>query len=692
MKRDSLRRIFFSFIIFCLLSVHTTFVFSQTISVDVSDVIRTIPPNAVGININYLMDGSYISSNTQSATTNTLRNMGIKFLRYPGGEKSDNYLWAKSPYTKSNPIMALTGSCQWPSGDSRFVNSDYATAKTVVLDFDEFVTTYKQVGAEPMIVCAYDAAYYGQSVGVSLPNPCGTKPTLANLLTNAKEWVRYANVTKGYKIKYWCIGNESWNLCDYNGCVSAIQYATDIVIFASAMKSIDPTIKIIVNGRGTSWWQTLLESSAAGYIDYFGVSCYPIYNYTGGYETYRTTSPNLLNEAQTAVNAINTYGSAADKLRIKVITTEFNSIDFGNGWSNANDVGHALVAFEIMGQHLKNAQVDAALFWNTRWVTNTTAAQNICDALDKNSNMNANGLALSIWGNNLLPKLINAISTGTGNNFIKVFSDYDNMTNKLNVFLINKDNISRTVNLNISNYFSNPFYQRYQYNGSNDSDKFPNYSLLDVIPVQITGYPPSFTLPKNSITLFKFGTSGTLASKFISLNADLNNNIVYLSWITGPGNCGSNYYVQSSTDGASWKNIGILKGDCIVNNTGYFFEENIENKMPGNIYYRIEETDKEGFSIYSDVKVVRLLNRKNDLAVKLYSNPVSDWLKLTVSDPGDKRGDIIVRNSYGITIKKILSIQMDSSIKFRIRNIPKGIYFVEVICGNERANLKFIKL
>ncbi len=692
MKRNSLLKILFTLIIFCLLSIRNTFVFSQTISVDVSDVIRTIRPNAVGINMNYLMDGTYISSNTQSATTNTLRNMGMKFLRYPGGEKSDNYLWAKSPYTNSGPIMALTGSCQWPSGDTRFVNSDYTTAKTAVLDFDEFVTTYKGVGAEPMIVCAYDAAYYGQSVGVPLPNPCGAKPTLASLVTNAKEWVRYANITKGYKIKYWCIGNESWNLCDYNGCVSASQYASDIVTFASAMKSIDPTIKIIVNGRGTTWWQTLLQSNASNYIDYLGVSCYPVYNYTGGYETYRTTSPNLLNEAQTAVNAINTYASAADKLRIKVITTEFNSIDFGNGWSNANDVGHSLVAFEIMGQHLKNSQVEAALFWNTRWVTNTTSPQNIYDALDKNSNMNANGLALSIWGNNLLQKLINATSTGTGNNFIKVFSDYDDITNKLNIFLINKDNINRTINLNISNYFSNPFYQRYQYNGANDLDKFPNYSLLDIAPVQLTAYPSSFTLPKNSITLFKFGTSGTLASKLISLHADLNNRVVNLSWKTDRDNCGSNYLVQSSTDGLKWENIGISKADCIVNTSKYFFEESIENKMTANIYYRIEETDKEGFSFYSDVKLIRLPNRKNDLPVKLFSNPVSDWLMLTVSNPGDKKGDIIIRNSYGITVKKILSVHIDSSLRFRIKNFPKGIYFVEVISGSASTNLKFIKL
>ncbi len=678
--------------LFIIIPTPFSFVFSQTISVDASDVIRTIPSNAVGINMNYLMDGTYISSNTQSATANTLKNMGMKFLRYPGGEKSDNYLWSKSPYTHSAPVMALTGSCQWPSGDSRFVNTDYTAARSVVLDFDEFVNTYKQVGAEPMIVCAYDAAYYGQSVGSPLPNPCGAKPTLTNLVTNAKEWVKYANVTKGYHIKYWCIGNESWNLCDYNGCVSASQYATDLVTFASAMKSVDPTIKIIVNGRGTTWWQTLLQSNAAKYIDYLGVSCYPVYNYTNGYETYRTTNPNLLNEAQTAVNAINVYAAAADKARVKVITTEFNSIDFGNGWSSSNDVGHALVAFDIMGQHLKNPQVDAALFWNTRWTTNTTSPQNLYDALDKNSNMNANGLALSIWGNNLLPKLISATSTGTGNNFIKVFSDYDDLTNKLNIFLINKDNISRTVNLNISNYITNPFYQRYQYSGANVADEFPNYLLLDAAPVQIAGYPASFNLPKNSITLFTFGTSSTLASIFISFDARLINGVVNLSWVTDPDNCGSNYHVQSSIDGGNWAETGTLKADCNINNGRYFFVENIENQMTGNIYYRIEEVNKEGISFFSDIKLVRLPDGKKDLTVALLTNPVSDWLQFTVLNPGDKKGQIIIHNIYGSTVKKFPSIQMESALKFRMENLPKGIYFAEVTSGDMRANLKFIKL
>ena len=676
---------------FCLVWSFSTLTFAQNISIDVTDVARTIPSNAIGINMNYLMDGTYISSNTQSETATALKNMGVKFLRYPGGEKSDNYLWSQSPYSHSAPLMTLTGSCQWPSGDSRFVNSDYTTAKTVVLDFDEFVNTYKQVGAEPIIVCAYDAAYYSESVGDPIPNPCGTKPSLSFLVTNAKEWVKYANITKGYKIKYWCIGNESWNLCDYNGCVSAAQYAADIVTFASAMKSVDSTIKIIANGRGTAWWQTLLQSSAARYIDYLGVSCYPIYNYTGGYETYRTTSPNLLNEAQTAVNAINAYSSPADKARIKVITTEYNAIDFGNGWTNSNDVGHSLVVFDIMGQHLKNPQIESALFWNTRWVTNTTSPQNIDDALDKNSNLNASGLALSIWGNNMLPELLNVSSTGSGNNFIKVFADYDNVTNKLNVFMINKDNIDRKINFDISNYITTPFYQRLQYKGTNVSDKFPTYTQLDAVPVQITGYPALFTLPKNSITVFKFSNAGILSAQNISLKAELKNGLVSLNWNRDGAYCEGSYYVQSSDDGIEWNIAGELKANCNVSSNAYSFNDNIENSGSEIKYYRVKHINENGFAIFSNIARVKIL-KINDLQIKIFANPISDWASIAIQSPGAVTGNIIIRDSYGTAIRKLRSVRLESNIKLSTKDFPAGLYYVEVTAGPSHGVVKFIKL
>jgi hypothetical protein len=62
----------------------------------------------------------------------------------------------------------------------------------------------------------------------------------------AAEWVRYANIEKGYHIKYWNIGNEPTL---YTGALGE-NYDTDRFnqewrAFALAMKAVDPTIQLV---------------------------------------------------------------------------------------------------------------------------------------------------------------------------------------------------------------------------------------------------------------------------------------------------------------------------------------------------------------------------------------------------------------------------------------------------------------
>ena len=40
--------------------------------------------------------------------------MGARFLRYPGGEKSDSYLWSVPPYSHSQPTLARWASACRP--------------------------------------------------------------------------------------------------------------------------------------------------------------------------------------------------------------------------------------------------------------------------------------------------------------------------------------------------------------------------------------------------------------------------------------------------------------------------------------------------------------------------------------------------------------------------------------------------
>jgi hypothetical protein len=89
---------------------------------------------------------------------------------------------------------------------------------------DDFIAYCRKIGAEPRIVVRLKG---------------GTPEKAAEL-------VKYANVTMGYGVKYWGIGNEP-DLYEANGLTgySVAQYDTDWRSFAVAMRAIDPKIKLI---------------------------------------------------------------------------------------------------------------------------------------------------------------------------------------------------------------------------------------------------------------------------------------------------------------------------------------------------------------------------------------------------------------------------------------------------------------
>lgn len=61
---------------------------AELISVDTTKVITSLEQRGIGINTNYLMDDDTNRNRAQS-TLSLISQTGAKFLRYPGGEKSD---------------------------------------------------------------------------------------------------------------------------------------------------------------------------------------------------------------------------------------------------------------------------------------------------------------------------------------------------------------------------------------------------------------------------------------------------------------------------------------------------------------------------------------------------------------------------------------------------------------------------
>jgi alpha-N-arabinofuranosidase len=462
------------------------------ISVDAAVITKQLNGYENGINLNYLVDDAFIQPAPATPLATSLKNMHVKMLRYPGGEKSDNYLWSAAPWSAASPRMALKDANYfWPTNDTNFVDVNDADkkCKQKVLDFDEFMTLCNTTGAQPLIVVAYDAMYN------TLP---GTGiPTKAQLITNAVAWVRYANIVHRYGIKYWMIGNESWNDPTYNGQTTPAQYALDIADFAAAMKGVDPSIKIVANGKN-NWWPTLLGTTAVNYIDVLAVSHYPTYNYTNGYEYYRTNNVDLIADINTAISSIYQYAPVTDTARIQVLASEYNSIDWSGNWNSDNDMGHALCNFQMLGDMMSLPKLQTACMWNTRWVDNMTNPQHVYDALDKQGNLNANGISLQIWGDNLLQNFVNATSNS---NYVKVFANADALNNNINILLLNKDTAIKSINLKLDNFSTDLNGSVHIFRGISVNDKFPTYAATDTI-YNIADID-TVLLARNSVTVLK---------------------------------------------------------------------------------------------------------------------------------------------------------------------------------------------
>lgn len=454
-----------------------------TISVYPDVVLNDVSNHPIGINLDFLMDDDRYLKPKRS-TTAALQAMGVRFLRYPGGNKSDLYLFSRPPYDKSLPTLARTGP-DATAGRGKMLR-DYKDFKADVLDFDEFMTMCHTIGAEPIVVVAADEYLVNYPVG----NLCSTRQ---QLIDHAAAWVRYANLQKKYHIKYWLIGNESWHKENINS--TAEIYAHDVVEFSKAMKAVDPTIHIVPNGNTDEFWHAVL-TIAAGQIDELCLSNYPVAT-KNGYASYRDSEMDLVTPVHTALKAIESYATPVDRLKLKLIVAEYGPFDWSGPWALDNTMGYNLANFEMTGALLLEPKVLFSCFWNTRWIDNEDDArkESVFDALDRHGNFTANGLGLMVWGNYLGDKMVRT----TSSLLIRTFASYVPAKKKLYVYLLNKAPQPMAVRVEIVGYRIKRITQAWVMTSTGPEDRNPQWRRISAM--ENDGLP---ALPGTSLQVVEY--------------------------------------------------------------------------------------------------------------------------------------------------------------------------------------------
>jgi len=231
-----------------------------------------------------------------------IREAGIQFLRYPGGCDGDDYIW-NSP--DNSPLR---------------------------MDTDEFMVLCKLTGATPSITVNYTAP-----------------PSLA------AQWVRYANLTKGYAVPYWEVGDEEYFLVD------ATAYANRLVEFARAMKAVDPSIKVGANiSPSRLEWSRKVLRIAGSEIDFVVHNWYPQQPREENDRNLLQT-PRQLQKDIALLRGLIKMEAPRRASEIEIQIGGYNSVSYAPGPQTVSMV-NALGTADVLGT-LATSQVAAAGYW-----------------------------------------------------------------------------------------------------------------------------------------------------------------------------------------------------------------------------------------------------------------------------------------------------------------------------------------
>jgi hypothetical protein len=178
-----------------------------------------------------------------------------------------------------------------------------------------------------------------------------------------------------------------------------------------------------------------------------------------------------------------------------------------------------------------------------------------------------------------------------------------------------------------------------------------------------------------------------LPVKLLSFNAEKANQAVQLSWTTTNEVNNKEFGVQRSETGEKWNDIAVVKGQGTSNGVHTYSAED-KMPLPGVSYYRLRQTDLDGASVYSKVKVIDFSGIAMD-AVKVYPNPAKGRLNVIANTFDGKVGYTIV----GVDGRQVGSGMLQNTISatgINISNLKAGMYILKLQNNEKIKTVKFM--
>ena len=192
---------------------------------------------------------------------------------------------------------------------------------------------------------------------------------------------------------------------------------------------------------------------------------------------------------------------------------------------------------------------------------------------------------------------------------------------------------------------------------------------------------------------FQYPNQITLPVKLVDFSANYSKPAISLSWKSAQEIDFNYYELEHSSDGEVFTTTSLVFG-AGVNGGGaeYTYVDRSVKVTQGLIYYRLKMVDIDGNFTYSPVRIVRLGDVPNTLALTIYPNPVANDLRITL--PPSWQGKQVNIDLYSASGQRVNTLALSNSSQtesMSVTTLERGIYFVKASCGGETAAQQIIK-
>ncbi len=192
---------------------------------------------------------------------------------------------------------------------------------------------------------------------------------------------------------------------------------------------------------------------------------------------------------------------------------------------------------------------------------------------------------------------------------------------------------------------------------------------------------------ENVPTPFVF-VPGLLPVSGLSLQGVRHDDVVKLTWNAASANEFSTYEIERSTDGISFQTRGTVAAQA---DASYSFSDDISGSKSAGVFYRIKGIKDDNTIAFSNT-----FYSKNGaaLGVSVYPNPFSTSVSVQLQTVSKGTAAMTIKDVAGRTIvSKALLVEKGTNYITvpDMQNAQPGTYFMETVCGGEKAFVKLVK-